>query len=146
VELGRLQTANLVGQYNIRNEGCTNPSRAMLTEDERAKLFAWGLTQDRKCCANRFDRVPATNPLVISDSAREYFQYTDIVAQARAEDERAKSALTSKEEAKPVPPENSSSLARIAMIAGVGVLAVGAIYFAFRWWRQGAHSISLPHP
>lgn len=135
LEIYRLRTANLINAYPIHREG--SAMRASLSDDERVRLFMWGLQEDSKMPSKRTDRLPGHNPLVVADSAREFFQHGDTVMDARVADERAKATLSAKEgmaaeTRKPV----ARTLVRIGGMIVTGVAVVGVAYYFYRFWRK----------
>lgn len=134
-EIIRLRKANLVNAYPIHREG--SAMKSSLTQDERVRLFMWGLAEDSKMPSKRHERLPGGNPLVISDSARNYFQMGDTVQDAKNADEQARSMLSAKaEDNKPVPAIKTGALVRIGVLVVSGVAVVGVAYFFYKWWRK----------
>jgi hypothetical protein len=135
IEIQRLQKAKLMGAYPVIRESSTMQST--LSDDDRVRLFMWGLNEEHRRPSRRSERLPGGNPLTISDSARDYFQYTDTVGDARVQDEKARASLTGKEEqVSPVAPVEKSALVRIGIVLVSGVAVIGAAYFFYRWWKK----------
>lgn len=135
LEIMRLRRANLLGAYPVIKEG--SAMRSSLTDDERVRLFMWGLNEDSKIPSKRTDRIPGSNPLTLTDSAKDFFQMGDTVMDARVADERAKASLSAKEgqssdKRKPV----EKSLVRIGGMIVTGAVAIGLAYYFYRFWRK----------
>jgi len=136
-EIIKLRQANLINAYPIQREG--SAMRSSLTDDERVRLFMWGLAEDSKMPAKRHERLPGGCPLTISDSARNYFQMGDTVGDARNADEKARASMAAKAEdnAKAATGTvKSGALVRIGVLVVSGVAVVGVAYFFYKWFKK----------
>lgn len=136
-EILKLRTANLIGSYGRQCGG--NAMQSSLSDEERIRLFHFNMEEHCQRPHKRCERLPGSNPLTISDKAREYFQMADTSAIARNMDEQARSALTSAEADKGnghAPKLAEGAIVRIGSTLLVAVATVGVAYFLYRWYRR----------